>query len=152
MSRLAGAVLAGTILLALGSLAGCTEVSNEEARRQIADANYAAANRNYAAAHQYFAAAAKEPNALSPSQRREVMDGLCRTEYQIGMPSFPLAQQLRTCSAALSEPDSQNGPTFSEVARKERAAVTETIDAALAEGDIAAFDDAVLHYRSLPGS
>jgi hypothetical protein len=80
------------------------------------------------------------------------MDGLCRTEYQIGMPSFPLAQQLRTCSAALSEPDSQSGPTFREVARKERAAVTETIDAALAEDDIAAFDDAVLHYRSLPGS
>jgi hypothetical protein len=41
---------------------------------------------------------------------------------------------------------------FSEVARKERAAITETISTALAQHDIASIDDAILRYRSLPGN
>jgi hypothetical protein len=133
MTGLAAAVLSGAVLLALGFLAGCTGVGNEQARGQIADANYALAHGNYNVAHQHFAAAATKVNTLSPRQRREVMDGLRRTEQQIGLPSFSLAQQLRTCSSALNEPESESGPIFSEVARKERAAVTETIEAALAE-------------------
>jgi len=132
-------------LVALGFLAGCTDVSIARARHQIAEGDCTAA-------HHYFAAAAKEANVLSPRQRREVMDGLCRTEYQIGAPSYPLARQLRTCAAALNEPDSESGVIFSEVAQKERAAVTEVINVALAQRDIASVDDAVLRYRSLPGN
>jgi hypothetical protein len=145
LTRLAAAVLVSAILLALGLLAGCTDVSIARARHQIAGGNYAAA-------HQYFAAAAKKANTLSPRQRRQVMDGLCRTEHQIGTPSYPLIQQLRTCAAALNEPDSESGVIFSEVARKERAAITETISTALAQRDIASVDDAILRYRSLPGN
>jgi hypothetical protein len=142
LTRLAAAVLASAILLALDFLAGCTDVSIARAQHQIAEGNYAAA-------HQYFAAAAKKANALSPRQRRQVMDGLCRTEYQIGTPSYPLARQLRTCAAALNAPDSESGVIFSEVARKERAAITETISTALAQHDIASVDDAILRYRSV---
>ena len=145
LTRLAAAVLASASLLVLGFLAGCTDLSIARARHQIAEGNYTAA-------HQYFAAAAKEANALSPGQRRQVMDGLCRTEYQIGAPSYPLARQLRTCAAALNEPDSESGVIYSEVAQKERAAVTEVINVALAQSDIATVDDAVLRYRSLPGN
>src|SRR5579872_2813284 len=114
LTKLAAAVLASVTLLALGLLAGCTDVSLAQARYQIAEGNYAAA-------HRYFATAAKKANALSPPQRRQVMDGLCRTEYQIGPPSYPLAQQLRTCAAALNEPDSESGVIFSELVPKERA-------------------------------
>jgi hypothetical protein len=145
LTRLAAAVLASVTLLALGFLAGCTNVSIARAREQIAAGNYAAA-------HQYFATAAKKANVLSPRQRRQVMDGLCRTEYQIGSASYPLAQQLRTCAAALNEPDSESGVIFSEVVRKERAAVTETINVALAQRDIANIDDMILRYRSLPSN
>src|SRR5215469_14909980 len=145
LTRLAAAVLASVSLVALGFLAGCTDVSIARAQHQIAEGNYTAA-------HQYFATAAKKANALSPRQRRQVMDGLCRTEYQIGAPSYPLARQLRTCAAALNEPDSESGVIFSEVAQKERAAVTEVINVALAQRDIASVDDAVLRYRSLPGN
>ena len=145
LTRLAAAVLVSATFLALGFLAGCTDVSIARARHQIADGNYATA-------HQYFAAAAKEANALSPRQRRQVMDGLCRTEYQIGAPSYPLARQLHTCTAALNEPDSESGGIFSEVAQKERAAVSETINVALAQRDIASADDAILRYRSIPGN
>jgi hypothetical protein len=145
LTRLAAAVLASVTLLALGFLAGCTNVSIARAREQIAEGNYAAA-------HQYFATAAKKANALSPRERRQVMDGLCRTEYQIGPPSYPLAQQLRTCATALNEPDSESGVIFSELVQKERAAVTETVNVALAQRDIASLDDTILRYRSLPGN
>jgi hypothetical protein len=145
LTSLAAAVLASVTLLALGFLAGCTDVSIAQARYQFAEGNYAAA-------HQYFATAAKNANALSPRERRQVMDGLCRTEYQIGPPSYPLAQQLRTCAAALNEPDSESGVIFSELVQKERAAVTETINLALAQRDIATLDDTILRYRSLPGN
>jgi hypothetical protein len=145
LTRLAAALLASVTLLALGFLAGCTDVSITQAREQMAEGNYVAA-------HQYFVTAAKNANALSPRQRRQVMDGLCRTEYQIGPPSYPLAQQLRTCAAALNEPDSESGVIFSKLVPKERAAVTETINMALAQRDIANIDDVILRYRSLPGN
>jgi hypothetical protein len=152
MSKLAASMLAAAVLLAVGLLAGCTDVSIEWAEQQIANGNYAAARDDYVAAHQFFAAAAKEANGLSRHQRRLVMDGLCRTEYQIGTPSYSLAQQRNTCAMALNEPDSESAPIFREIARKERAAVTETINAGLAQHDIATVDDAILRYRSLPGN
>ncbi|MBV8359798.1 MAG: hypothetical protein JO189_17955 [Deltaproteobacteria bacterium] len=145
LTRLAAAVLASVIMLACGFLAGCTDAS-------IARAQFEIAKGNYAVAHQYFATAAKKANALSPRERRQVMDGLCRTEYQIGPPSYPLAQQLHTCAAALNEPGSEDGVIFTELVRKERAAMTETINVALAQRDIASFDDTILRYRSLPGN
>jgi len=106
---------------------------------------------NYAAARQYFADAASKAGILSPRQRRKVMDGLCRTEYQIGEPSYPLAEQLSTCSAALKQPDSKSSGIFSEVVGRQRAAVTKTINAALAQGDIASVNNGINRYRSLPG-
>src|SRR6516164_9460606 len=150
MSRLAAAVLVAVICG--GLLAGCTDVSSVRLQHQIAEGNYAAAHADYAAAHQAFATAASKVNDLSPRQRREVMDGLCRTEYQIGLPSYTLTRQLRTCTAALNEPDSESALIFREVALKQRTALTETINAGLAQRDIASVDDAILRYRSLPGN
>jgi hypothetical protein len=80
------------------------------------------------------------------------MDGLCLSAYHIGAPSYTVDQQLRTCAAALNQDDSESGPIYMELARRERATVTATINTALAQHDIAAFDEAVARYRSLPGS
>ena len=107
---------------------------------------------NWAAAHEYFAAAAAKSDQLSPRQRREVMDGLCRAEYQMGAPTYPLNRQLQTCAAALNQPDSESGQVYAEVARKEREELTNTINRALAQQDIALADDAILRYRALPGN
>ncbi len=145
MTRLTPRLAAAAMLCAAGLFAGCTDVSIARARHQIAAGNYAAA-------HQYLAAAATKPEKLSPRQRRLVMDGLCRTEYQIGAPTYPLARQLGSCAAALNLPDSESGQIFAEVGRKQREALTETINTALAQQDIARADDAILRYRALPGS
>jgi hypothetical protein len=80
------------------------------------------------------------------------MDGLCRTEYQIGAPTYSLTRQLRSCTVALNQPDSESRQTFAEVAYKEREELTKTIDMALAQEDIALADDAIPRYRALPGN
>ena len=150
-ARVASVVGRSAILLALGFFAGCSAMWNEQAP-QIGDGNSALSRRDYVSAHQYFADAAKEAKDFSPRQLRQVMDGLCLSEYHIGPPSYTAAQQLRTCADALNQPDSESGPIYSDLARKERATVTETINVALAQHDIAAFDEAAARYRSLPGS
>jgi hypothetical protein len=142
---LAPGVLAAALLSVAGFLAGCTDVSIARAQHQIAAGNYTAA-------HEYFASEATKSVELSPRQRRLVMDGLCRTEFQIGAPTYPLTRQLRSCAAAVNQPGSESGQTFAEIARKEREALTETINTALAQQDIARADDAILRYRALPGN
>jgi hypothetical protein len=144
-SRVLLFILAVVAPCAALSFCGCTDASTARARRQIAEGNYASA-------HNYFATEAARSDQLSPHQRRVVMDGLCLTEYQIGAPTYPLARQLRSCAAALNQPGSDSGPIFAVVAREERDSLTKKINAALAQGDIAAADDAILRYRSLPGS
>jgi hypothetical protein len=145
VSGLFVSILAAAPLCTGAIFAGCTNASMANARHQMAAGNYASA-------HQYFAAEAAKSAQLSPRQRRMVMDGLCLTEYQIGAPSYPLMRQLRSCAAALNQPDSESGPTFAGVARMERNALTKKINTALSQGDIAAADDAILRYRSTPGS
>jgi len=137
-----GTIQAVLAMLGIFSLAGCTDVSIAVARHQIQSGNYVAA-------HQYFATTVKSPH-LSARERRQVMDGLCRTEYKIGPPTYPLATQLRTCWAATNQPQSESGPIFAELESKERASLTATIDAALAQPDIARADNAILRYRMLP--
>jgi hypothetical protein len=139
---------AAGLLCALGLFAGCSEVSDVSIDRAQHQLNVG----NYAAAHEYFAAAEAKSDQLTPRQRRMVMDGLCRTEYHIGAPSYPLMRQLHTCAAALNQPDSDSGQTYAEVARKEREDLTNTINRALAQQDIALADDAILRYRTLPGN
>jgi hypothetical protein len=136
-------LLAG--LIPCAGLASCTDAS-------IVRANNAIASRNYVAAHQYFAAAAARSGQLTAGQRHRVMDGLCFTEYEIGAPTYPLSRQLRTCAAALNEPGSESGPTFADLARKEREGLAKTVKLALAQKDIARAEDAILHYRATPGS
>jgi hypothetical protein len=138
-------MLAMVCLCEAAFFAGCTDASLARARNEIALGNYASA-------HQYFAGAAANSNQLSPANRREVMDGLCLTEYRIGAPVYPLTQQLRSCAAALNEPGSKSAQMFADVARQQRAYLTKLINTAVAQKDIAGADDAILRYRSTPGS
>jgi hypothetical protein len=144
----ASASVQAAILLAIVFATGCTDTSLTRAQQQIAMGNYVSA-------HNYFAAAAAKPEKLSPRQRRLVLDGLCRTEYKIGAPTYSLARQLRSCGAAVAQSGSESGQIFSEIAeiaRQERHALAGTIETALAQRDIAAADDAILRYREIPGS
>jgi hypothetical protein len=132
-------------LLMCAALAACTDESISRANNEIAAGNYIAA-------HKEFASEATKTDQLSPRERREVMDGLCLTEYRIGAPTYPLTHQLHTCAEALNEPGSQSGQTFAKVAREEREALRATISSALAQQDVARADDAILRYRATPGS
>jgi hypothetical protein len=136
---------AATILSAAPFLAGCTDASIARARHQIAEGDYVEA-------HEYYATEAAKSEDLSVSQRREVLDGLCLTEYQIGAPTYPLSRQLRSCATALNEPGSESSQIYSKVARKEREGLTSRIEEALAQRDIASADEAILHYRAIPGN
>ena len=138
-------LLTPAIFCAAVFFAGCTDVSIARGRHDLASGNYAAA-------HEHFATAARRAEQLSPRERRAAMDGLCLTEYQIGAPTYPLARQLRTCAAALNEPGSESNQIFAEVARKERDSLHKEVNAALAQSDIAGAEEAILRYRSTPGS
>jgi hypothetical protein len=142
-ARLGLQVLGVFFLVAgFGLLAGCTDISIARARHQ-------AATGDYTAAHQYFAGAIQSKQ-LSRRERREVMDGLCRTETKIGAPTYSLTRQVRTCAAAVTQPGSESGPIFAEVEHQQEAALATSINAALAQHDIARADDAILRYRALP--
>jgi len=141
VSGVALPLLAAAIL----SFVGCTDTSINRANQEIAAGNYATA-------HDYLATEATKSQQLSPRQRRQVMDGLCFTEYRIGAPTYPLSRQLHTCTEALNEPGSESGQTFANVAREERESIAKTINTALAQPDIARADDAILRYRAIPGS
>jgi len=132
------------ILLSAGFLAGCTELSLAVARHRIAAGNPAAA-------HQYFAAALNS-NRLSPGERRQAMDGLCRAEYALGAPTYSLMRQVRTCAVAAQQPGSRSGPVLAQLEPKARTALTATITTALAQHDIARAEDGILQYRALPDS
>ncbi len=145
MAVLPQRLAAAAMLCAVGLLAGCTDIAISKARHQITAGNYATA-------HEYFATTATNLDKLSPRQRRLVMDGLCRTEYQIGASTYPLTRQLQSCAAALNQPGSESRQVFNDVAHREREELTKTIKAALAQGDLARADDAIRRYRALPGN
>jgi hypothetical protein len=138
--------LAGTIpaviVLALACLASCTDVSIAMARHQMRSGDYAAAHRSFGTVVQ--------STRLSSRERRQAMDGLCRTEYEIGAPTYPPAHLFRTCSAAVKQPQSESGPIFSDLEARERAALSATINAALAQPDLARADSTILRYQMLP--
>ncbi|MBV8771710.1 MAG: hypothetical protein JO166_05170, partial [Deltaproteobacteria bacterium] len=145
LSGLKLSILADAAFCAAALFAGCTDASIARARHEIASGDYRSA-------HQHLAAEAAKADQLSPSARRAVMDGLCLTEYQIGPPTYSLMRQLRTCATALNEPGSESGQMFAELSRKERDSLTKQVTAALAHRDIAGAEDAILRYRSTPGS
>ena len=133
------------LLSGAGIFAACTDASLVRARHQIAVGNYEAA-------HEYFASEATRYAKLSPHQRRVVLDGLCLSEYRIGAPGYPLRRQLHTCEQAVQQSGSESGTIYSEVARRERDALSKKIDASLMQHDIAGADEAILAYRATPGS
>lgn len=130
--------------LVIGVLSGCTNSSIVTARSEIAAGQYTAAHRTLAGA-----AAA---NNLSSQERRQVDDGLCLTEYKIGVPQYSLSQQQRTCSAAASEPGSDSAPVLTQIEANQRIQWSQRVAAAIHNHDFAGAEDAIVMYRSIPGA
>lgn len=106
---------------------------------------------NYSVAHQRFVAASHS-RKLNERERRELADGLCVTESKIGTPRYPLARQRSTCAAAVALGGSVSGPILTGIDTAERTKTATTVNAALAEGDIAGAEGAVVNYQAFPGA
>ncbi len=119
----AWAPLAALPCLVAAVLTGCTNAMLSSARTSMAGGNYVQA-------HQELEAALKNPS-LRAGERREVKDGLCATETEIGPPAYSLWRQHQTCADAAREPGSSSGERLAK------------IDAAIKQEDEAQFDRAL---------
>jgi hypothetical protein len=141
VSRAATAVVAAICV----AISGCVNSSLETARQEI-DAG------NYVAAHGELVAAQHSPKPLSARESREVVRDLCLTEYRIGAPAYSLAEQARACTAAVDRPGSPSAPILFRIQDAERSTLSAQVEAALAKGDAARAEDAIVQYRSVPGA
>jgi hypothetical protein len=145
MSRpLPGAGRALLVLLAGGLLTGCAGASLRAARSAIAAGDYPTA-------HQELVAARNDPR-LSDRQRREVADDLCLTEYKVGAPAYPTAEQLSICREAANAGAGQSATLLATIAASQRTAETNNINQAIAHADLAGAEAAIARYRALPGA
>src|SRR5689334_18891533 len=106
---------------------------------------------NYSVAHQRFVAASHS-SKLTERERRELADGLCVTESKLGTPRYPLARQRSTCATAVALGGSVSGPILESIDTAERVKTAATVNGALAEGDIAGAEGAVVNYQTFPGA
>jgi hypothetical protein len=131
--------------LVIPGLSGCVNASLAAARARLSEGQYAAA-------HEQLVAAAGQPEKLSARERREVLDDLCLTEFKIGAPSYPVAEQQRACARAASQPGSGSGPTLVRVEAARRTALAAEVTSALNADDAMHAEDAITRYRSIPGA
>lgn len=105
---------------------------------------------NYGVAHERFVAAGHS-SQLSGRERRALADGLCVTESKLGAPQYPLAVQRNTCAAAVALGSSPSVQILANIDAAERAKTAAAVRQALAEGDIAGAEGAVVSYQTFPG-
>ncbi|HXR25018.1 MAG TPA: hypothetical protein VN742_06630 [Candidatus Binataceae bacterium] len=141
LPRAARALLA---LLAAGLLAGCAGASLRAARSAIAAGDYTTA-------HQELVTARNDPR-LSDRQRREITDDLCLTEYKVGAPAYPTAEQLSICHEAANAGAAQSATLLATIAASQRTVETNNINQAIAHADLAGAEAAIARYRALPGT
>lgn len=144
-SRLRFLAVAATVAALSVGASGCVNGSLAAARGEIKAGRYASA-------HQYLVAAEHSEAKLSAREQREVADDLCLTEYRIGAPSYPLAEQARACSTAAERSGSQSAAILVEVQQAERSALATEIETALANKDAAQAEAAIVRYKDVPGS
>ena len=123
---------------------GCANSSLRAARSEIEAGHYGPAHQDLVAA--------EHSGKLSSHDKREIVADLCLTEYQIGMPAYPLAEQERACAIAARESsDDQSAALLAKVQERERASLATQIDAALVNGDAAEAEAGIVRYKNVPG-
>jgi hypothetical protein len=115
------------------------------ARRELAGGQYAQA-------HQDLAIAAQHSSDLSDTERCEIKDDLCLTEYLIGPPSYPLPEQERVCAKALSEPASVSGANLAEIRELSRHGAEEQVLNSPKVPQFTGTAPAALTYRAPPAA
>ncbi len=142
-TRLAFQIVVATALVSL--LAGCAPSALTSARSQIAAGNYAAA-------HQQLLALSAHESDLSASERREVKDDLCLSDFMLGRPSFTIAEQRSVCADAMKDPGSQSATIMARIDEVARRKDANEVEAALAAQDLAGAERGATDYQNLPGA
>ena len=143
LARLAIQIVAAGALASF--IAGCAPSALSTARSQIATGNYAGAHRE-------LVALSAHEDKLSSSERREVKDDLCLSDFMLGRPSFTLAEQRSVCAEAMKEPGSQSNEIMARIDEVARRKDANEVEAALAAHDLAAAERAAADYRNLQGA
>jgi hypothetical protein len=126
-------------------LAGCAPSALSSARSQIAAGNYVAA-------HQSLVALSADENKLSASERREVKDDLCLSDFMLGRPAFTISEQRSVCAAAMKEPGSQSASIIAKIDEAARVKDAKEVEIALEAHDLAGAERAATDYQKLPGA
>jgi hypothetical protein len=143
----ASLLIAGRAALAIAlavAVSACAPSALTGARSQIAAGNYAAAR-------QELVALSARGNDLSPSERREVKDDLCLSDFMIGRPTFTIAEQRAVCMDAMKEPDSDSSSIVARIDEEARRKDAQEVEAALKAHDLADAERAATDYQSSPG-
>jgi hypothetical protein len=133
-----------TILMIAIFASGCVNSQIAAGRAELAKGDYAAAHAKFVSALQ--------SRKLSTSERRELADGLCLTEFKLGPPEYPRAEQRQTCSAAAAHPGSSSAPIVASIDAAERTETEAAVQSALAENDFADAEAVVIRYQAFPGA
>jgi hypothetical protein len=131
------------VVLLAALLSGCAPTALSSARHQIAEGQYAAAHRELAAI---------QMSTLSLSERREVKDDLCLSEFMIGEPGYSFGEQRRVCTEAALEPGSQSAQFIDKLDTNTRNSAYARVEAALAKGNLAGAEQAALVYVNTAGA
>jgi hypothetical protein len=132
--------------LEVALLSGCATMTDPS----LLAARNALTTGDYATAHQELLAARNDKD-LSDQQRREVADDLCLTEYKIGVPTYPRAEQLSVCREAASAGAGPSAALLSQIEATDHAAQSDKINQAIAHDDIAGAEVAIERYQTIPG-
>ena len=143
LPRAALQVVAATMLASM--LAGCAPSALSAARSQIAAGNYTAA-------HQELVTLSAHENTLSASDRREVKDDLCLSDFMLGRPAYTLSEQRSVCAAAMKEPGSQSASIIGKIDDAARVKYAKEVKTALEEHDLARAERAATNYQRLAGA
>lgn len=144
LSRLARVLAFMIITMFASVISGCVNSEIAAGRAELTKGNYGAA-------HERFAAAGHS-RKLSASEQRELAAGLCLTEFKLGQPEYPLAQQRQTCTAAAAQSRSSSAPIVSSIGAAERADIEAAVHSALTADDLAGAEGAVVRYQTFPGA
>jgi hypothetical protein len=125
------------------ALSACAPSALSTARSQIAAANYPAARQELGAL--------SARTDLNESQRREVKDDLCLVDFEIGRPTYTLAEQRGVCLDAMKEPGSESATIIAQIDAAERDRDAQEVTAALAQHDLADAERAATDYQRMPG-
>jgi len=123
--------------------AGCATSALSTVRQKMAAGQYAAARQELLAL---------PLDQLSASERREVKDDICLSEFMLGEPAYSVVEERRVCADAAAEPGSQSAQIVEKLDEQARRTSYGKVNAALASGDLGGAEQAAQVYLNTAGA